>query len=218
MVDFSNDKLANTHFNIGDFVYHENGYLSQVTRKPKTGTQSAHISFFNKDNKVDNKKLQSMNGAQINTIEFIPKSNFNPNAEYTTLRNMAISKDKTYKEVYDSLKRYWTDITDDSNLRGDKIGLLQFDKGPNDFIDFIEFPYVSTTEKVNLPQTNEQPVMQEEDLLQSSEEELNETIDLEGGSLLTEDDLTAWLSVFSLKGIDFIGDVGNSQKAYLFTF
>ncbi len=155
-----------------------------------------------------------MNGAQINTLEFISKSNFNPNAEYTTLRNMAISKDTTYKEVYESLKGYWTDITDNSNVRGNKIGLLQFDKSPNDFIDFIEFQYVPTIEKVNLPQTIEQPVIQEGDLLQSSEEEQSGTSDIEGGSL-TEDDLTAWLSVFSLKGIDVISDVGNGQKAYL---
>ena len=226
-VDFSNDKIANTYFNIGDFVYHEEGYLSQVTRKPKTGTQSAHISIFDKDHEADNKKLQSASGAQINTIEFIPKSNFNPNAEYTTLRNMAISKDTTYKEVYESLKRYWTDITDNSNVRGNKIGLLQFDKGPNDFIDFIEFQYVPTPEKVtnpqgakpvNLSQSTEQPETQKEDLLQSSEEEQSGTSDLEGGSSLTEDDLTAWLSVFSLKGIDVVSDVNNGQKAYLFTF
>jgi len=219
MIDFSNDKLANTNFNIGNFVYHENGYLSQVTRKPKTGTQSAHISFFNKDDKADDKKLQSMTGAQINTIEFISKSNFNPNAEYTTLRNMAISKDTTYKEVYESLKDYWTDITDNSNVRGGKIGLLQFEKGPNDFIDFIEFQYVPTiTKPIELTQPSQQSGdIEKEDLFQSSEEELSGTSDLEGGSL-TEDDLVAWLSVFSLKGIDFIGDVGNSQKAYLFTF
>jgi hypothetical protein len=216
--------------NVGDFIYFDEGYLSQVIESNKKG-KIFKVAKFYTDNygvkKVINFTLRvARNVPSFQTIRFIERGNARGNTEYTSLRNMAINDSLTYKTVYDNYKQFFTDQVDDSNYRGNVGGKLDFDSSPNTFkrtnkpsLTAEDFKIAMQTAKDEQAKESEalkeqvqEPSGKEETVLQDEENEL------EGGSNLTEDDLIAWLSVFNLKGVDVISDVGNGQKAYLLSF
>ena len=206
----------------GDFIYFDEGYLSQVTKRTGKVFKVAH---FYTDNygvkKVKDFTLRvARNVPSFQTIRFIERGKARGNTEYTSLRNMAINDSLTYKTVYDNYKQFFTDQVDDSNIRGNEGSKLDFDSTPNTFIRPNKPSLTADDFKIAM-QTAKEEQAKEQVQEPSGEEEivlLGEETGLEGGSNLTEDDLISWLSMFSLKGVDVISDVGNGQKAYLLSF
>lgn len=203
---------------IGSYIYFDNGYISEVINYEKNTIKVGRFKDGKKSGPSQPGIPSRLSAVSITKggkgisyyrpIKFVLPQNITPDMDYTSLKNMAIANNKTYREVYESLKPYWTDQVDDSNYRGDLNSLLQFDKPAWDS-DNPSFTSVQTPEFNESPQvesTTEIPVQTEE------EPEI-----LEGGSL-EEEDLVTFLSIFDLKGCDIIGDIGNNQKAYLLSF
>lgn len=217
-VSFKNDTKANDKLKVGDFVYYEKGYLSQVI--DLLGNQAAIISVFIKENTTGEKlaygrrRLQARSNHYVRPVEFVKKELKNsPGIHYTSLKNLALGEDKTYEEVYLKYKDLWSDEVDSSNVRGEVTGKLQMKKGPNDFLSsFIEAQPVEEQPVEVQPVEAQEQASKPVNLLDSSDEE-----EVSGGAV-NELDLSLWLSFFKLKGCDVISDVGNGQKAYLLSF
>ena len=206
----------------GDFIYLNEGYLSQVINKKGKVFKVAHFYTDNYGvNKIKDFTLRvARNVPSFQTIRFIERGKAGSKTEYTSLRNMSINPSLTYKTVYDNYKQFFTDQVDDSNIRGNEGSKLDFDSTPNTFIR-PNRPSLTTEDFKTAMQTAKEEQAKEQGQEPTEKEEtvlLGEETDLEGGSNLTEDDLIAWLSVFNLKGCDVISEVGNGQKAYLLSF
>ena len=205
----------------GDFIYLNEGYLSQVINKKGKVFKVAHFYTDNYGvNKIKDFTLRvARNVPSFQTIRFIERGKARSNTEFTCLRNMSINPSLTYKTVYDNYKQFFTDQVDDSNIRGNVGSQLDFNSTPNTFtrpnrpsLTADDFKIAMQTAKEE--QAKEQEPSGEEEIVLLGEGES----ELEGGSNLTEDDLISWLSTFNLKGCDVISEVGHGQKAYLLSF
>jgi len=156
-------------------------------------------------------------------VRFIEKGKPHPkNVKYTSLRNMAINPILTYEQVYNQYKEFFTNENDDSNIRGNEGGLIDFNKRPNEFneqsLTTVETQGETPTEiptetQGEIPVETQGETQGEPDVLYLGEEDL-----VQGGSL-SEEDLVLFISTFNLKGVDLISDnIGNNQKAYLLSF
>ena len=225
-------------YKVGDFIYFKRGYLSQITSINKQ--QQIQVAIFalspRGQSVVKTTTIKAVNTTiKFRTVRFIKPNNKSFTSNYTSLRNMAIGssltygihdyEDMTYDKVYNTYRGYFTDEVDEANVRGREGGLLQSNKGPNEFKQIVVSPSVNPqlnpqlNPSVNpqlIPQLNPSVVKPDE---VGTEEDiyLNQEVETLGGALL-EDDLAGWLSMFSLKGVDYIADVGNNQKAYLLSF
>ncbi len=103
-IDYKNDKFANKNLKVGDFVYHDKYYISQIMEVNKN--QQLKIAFFytdpnNKDiMRVTQKTLTSAAKSKIRPVQFVSKDfKHNAGVYYTSLKNMAIDQFSTYNKV-----------------------------------------------------------------------------------------------------------------------
>ena len=213
----------------GEFIQLNGGYLSQIVSKSSYRVFDAAI-FDEKEYKKTGRSTirkftlrEARSIPSFKLVRFIEKGKPHPkNVKYTSLRNMAINPILTYEQVYNQYKEFFTNENDDSNIRGNEGGLIDFNKRPNEFneqsLTTVETQGETPTEIPTETQVETQgeipgETQGEPDVLYLGEEDL-----VQGGSL-SEEDLVLFISTFNLKGVDLISDnIGNNQKAYLLSF
>ncbi len=213
----------------GEFIQLNGGYLSQIVSKSSYRVFDAAI-FDEKEYKKTGRSTirkftlrEARSIPSFKLVRFIEKGKPHPkNVKYTSLRNMAINPILTYEQVYNQYKEFFTNENDDSNIRGNEGGLIDFNKRPNEFneqsLTTVETQGETPTEiptetQGEIPVETQGETQGEPDVLYLGEEDL-----VQGGSL-SEEDLVLFISTFNLKGVDLISDnIGNNQKAYLLSF